>query len=335
MQELRQSTAINVKIGPAVNSTGVTPVTNLTVTGADEAEILKNGTTATLAIGGTLSAITNADGWYNMSLTTGDTNTIGPLTVAINDDSLILPIFRDYMVLEQGFFDTKYNSTGSMKASLTGATYTTATTFHATASAFSTFNPATTAVSLGAATYTTVTSFHASVASYSTFNPATTGVSLGAATYATVTTFRATGFSTFDPAATGVSLSSATYTTVTSFHASVASYSTFNPATTGVSLGAATYTTITSFLADVGSVTVANGVSLTAAAVDAILDEVVEGTTTLRQALRLGLSVLTGKSSGGGTATLVFRDIGDTKDRISVTVDANGNRTAVGTRDGS
>ena len=68
---------------------------------------------------------------------------------------------------------------------------------------------------------------------------------------------------------------------------------------------------------------------------DAVLDEVVEGSTTLRQAIRLALSVLTGKSSGGGTATLVFRDIGDTKDRISATVDADGNRTAIGTRDGA
>ena len=39
--------------------------------------------------------------------------------------------------------------------------------------------------------------------------------------------------------------------------------------------------------------------------------------------------------SGGGTSTLVFRDINDAKNRISATVDANGNRTAVGTRDAS
>lgn len=77
------------------------------------------------------------------------------------------------------------------------------------------------------------------------------------------------------------------------------------------------------------------GYALSAAGIDSIHNEVMEGTTTLRQAIRLILSVLTGKSSGGGTATLVFRDIGDTKNRISATVDANGNRSAVGTRDGS
>ena len=50
-------------------------------------------------------------------------------------------------------------------------------------------------------------------------------------------------------------------------------------------------------------------------------------------AFKLLLSVLTGKSSGGGTATIVFRDIADSKNRISATVDGTGNRTAIGTRD--
>ncbi len=68
---------------------------------------------------------------------------------------------------------------------------------------------------------------------------------------------------------------------------------------------------------------------------EVVLSEVVEGTTTLEQAIRLMLSILTGKSSGGGTNTLTFRDIGDSKDRLICTVDGHGNRTAVGTRDGA
>lgn len=65
-----------------------------------------------------------------------------------------------------------------------------------------------------------------------------------------------------------------------------------------------------------------------AAIADAVHDEVVEGTTTLRQAQRLICSALFAKTSGGGTNTLVARDIGDTKPRITLTTDANGNRTA-------
>lgn len=54
---------------------------------------------------------------------------------------------------------------------------------------------------------------------------------------------------------------------------------------------------------------------------------------SLAGAHKLELSVLTGKTSGGGTATIVFRDTADSKNRISATVDASGNRTAIGTRD--
>jgi hypothetical protein len=71
------------------------------------------------------------------------------------------------------------------------------------------------------------------------------------------------------------------------------------------------------------------------ASVAEILTGVVEGTTTFVQAVRLLLAALTGKSSGLGTATVTVRDIGDTKNRIVATVDASGNRTAIGTRDGA
>jgi hypothetical protein len=46
------------------------------------------------------------------------------------------------------------------------------------------------------------------------------------------------------------------------------------------------------------------------------------------------LAALAGKSAGGGTATITMRDQADTKNRISATVDASRNRTAV-TIDGS
>ncbi len=69
--------------------------------------------------------------------------------------------------------------------------------------------------------------------------------------------------------------------------------------------------------------------ALKADAVDEILDEVIEGSLTMRQALRVILSALAGKSSGGGTATIKFRNLADDGDRITATVDAGGNRTAI------
>ena len=82
---------------------------------------------------------------------------------------------------------------------------------------------------------------------------------------------------------------------------------------------------IDAILLDTGT----TGVPLTAAAVDLILDEVFEGTTTLRQFLRLAASALYGKLSGAATTTVTIRDEADTKDRITATVDSSGNRTAV------
>lgn len=67
---------------------------------------------------------------------------------------------------------------------------------------------------------------------------------------------------------------------------------------------------------------------------DAVADEVVEGALTLRQILRLLLAVMGGKSTGGGTGTIVFRDNADSKARVTATVDASNNRTAM-TLDGS
>lgn len=62
---------------------------------------------------------------------------------------------------------------------------------------------------------------------------------------------------------------------------------------------------------------------------DAVLDEVVEDSYTLRQLMRLFASALLGQLSGAATATNTFRDLANSKNRITATVDGNGNRTAV------
>jgi hypothetical protein len=72
------------------------------------------------------------------------------------------------------------------------------------------------------------------------------------------------------------------------------------------------------------------GYALSAAGIDSVWDEVIEGAApTARQAMRLYLSALASKLSGAGTGTLVFRDYADSKDRITATVDASNNRTAI------
>ena len=62
---------------------------------------------------------------------------------------------------------------------------------------------------------------------------------------------------------------------------------------------------------------------------DAVWDEVLEGSFTARQWMRLMAAALLGELSGAGTTTIVIRDASDTKTRITATVDEDGNRSAL------
>ena len=66
---------------------------------------------------------------------------------------------------------------------------------------------------------------------------------------------------------------------------------------------------------------------------DALLDRAngVETSVTPRGALRLVLAALAGKLSGAATSTVTIRNVGDSKNRITATVDSDGNRSAVTT----
>jgi len=66
----------------------------------------------------------------------------------------------------------------------------------------------------------------------------------------------------------------------------------------------------------------------------AFLAATVENSLTFEEMFRIQHSALAGKVTGAGTATERFRSIADDKDRLVVTVDANGNRKAI-TQDGS
>lgn len=61
----------------------------------------------------------------------------------------------------------------------------------------------------------------------------------------------------------------------------------------------------------------------------ATLGELVEPGYTLRDTLRLMAAVLLGKVSGADANAPVFRDVNDTKARVSATTDAAGNRLSV------
>ena len=114
MQYLKADTITEVTIGPAVAvGDGFTPVTGLVGSSADEFEIIKHGATSTTTIAGTLAAITGADGYYALDLSATDTNTEGRLTLLINDDTLILPIRHEFMVVNANVFDSLFAVAGT------------------------------------------------------------------------------------------------------------------------------------------------------------------------------------------------------------------------------
>jgi len=114
---LKADTAVEVLVGPAVAvGDGFTPVTNLVGASADEYEILKyNGATKLVAGAPTnaLSAITGADGYYSLEFATGDGDTEAPLWLIINDDSLVLPIRHEFVVVPANVYDAFYAVAGT------------------------------------------------------------------------------------------------------------------------------------------------------------------------------------------------------------------------------
>ena len=109
MLYLKADTVTEVTIGPVVAvGDGFTPVTTMTIAGADEAEIIKHGATTTTAITGTVAAITGADGYYALDLVAGDVDTEGRLVILINDDSLMLPVRHEFMVVNANVYDSLF-----------------------------------------------------------------------------------------------------------------------------------------------------------------------------------------------------------------------------------
>lgn len=107
MRWLQQSTEKIVRIGPAVAvADGFTPVTNLAISSSDEAELLKETGGVVDISGATFAAITTADGWYDLTLTTSHTDTVGDITIIIQDDSLILPLYAYFTVVEARSYKT-------------------------------------------------------------------------------------------------------------------------------------------------------------------------------------------------------------------------------------
>ncbi|OQX53189.1 MAG: hypothetical protein B5M48_03825 [Candidatus Omnitrophica bacterium 4484_213] len=108
MQELRQSTAVNVMLGPFVDDTdGKTTEEALTLSQAD-LQLSKNGGTAAQK-NDTNSATHRYGGNYSVPLNATDTNTLGCLELMCKESGA-LPVRRSFMVVTQNYWDSKYGT---------------------------------------------------------------------------------------------------------------------------------------------------------------------------------------------------------------------------------
>jgi len=113
MQELKQSAAVVVRLGSFVDMTdGVTPETGITLAAADQAVLFRHGITSAISLANvaSMAAVTGDDGWYNLSLAASAVNTLGTLSVNVQDEGTTLPVFRDYAVVTANYWDSKYST---------------------------------------------------------------------------------------------------------------------------------------------------------------------------------------------------------------------------------
>jgi hypothetical protein len=295
---LRQSTASQeILLGRFVDSTdGNTEETGLTIANTD-IKIFKSGAT-TLADKNSGGATHISNGLYYAVLDATDTDTIGNLEVHVHVAGA-LSVRNVYTVLDEAVYDALFGTTALA-----------------------------TATNITAGTITTVTNV-------TTVNGLAANVITAAATAADFTTEIQTGLATAAALATVDTVVDSILVDTTAMKGA-----TFDTSTDSLEAirnrGDSAWITATGFSTlDAAGVRTAVGLASAnldtqlAGIPDAVHDEVVDGSYTFRQSTRLQNSAMAAKLSGAATTTVTIRDVGDTKDRIVATVDADGNRTAL------
>jgi hypothetical protein len=108
MRFLKQSTSVDVPIGPFVDSTdGFTEESGLTLTQPDIRLKKNGGAWAQKAAAQTLTHEEN--GWYEVTLDATDTDTLGQLMLAV-DESGALPVWHEFMVMPANVWDSLFGA---------------------------------------------------------------------------------------------------------------------------------------------------------------------------------------------------------------------------------
>lgn len=325
---LKQSTAITLMIGPFIDDTdGKTAETGLTEHPADIL-LSKNGGNFAAKNEGTNCAHQNL-GWYTCPIDITDTNTLGRLQLHCHEAGF-LPVFHEYMVLPANVYDSLISGSASdyldvavvQQADIDFGATQKASINTEVDNALNTAIPATnTATSVNDLLLDHIDPVLDNV--HDTDLPA---VQIEVNKIGTIVN---TGGTATIGAIFGDFANNVLVTRIADLHTDVTDVHT-DVGTAITNIG-----TVGGYVdTEVAAIKAVTDTLSLAAIADAVHDEITEGAITLRKATNIMLASLAGKSSGGATATIKFRDQADTTDRITATVDADGNRTAI-TNDGA
>lgn len=123
MRELRRNTATRVTVGPFYDKTdGLTPETGITVTSCKLTLVVDDAGVPTLVLDTAPTAsggandmvhITGDDsGYYDLELAAANVNYLGRAVLSLTDAATHLPVFHEFMILEEGAYDAKYADVG-------------------------------------------------------------------------------------------------------------------------------------------------------------------------------------------------------------------------------
>lgn len=122
MNFLRQSTAVDLGLGPFIDDDGITPATGLSITQA-ECRLKKNNG-AWAQINDATTATHEEEGWYEKEFDATDTNTVGILIVAVYISGN-LAYWKEFQVVEEAVYDMFFaaSATGIIGTAQTGDSF--------------------------------------------------------------------------------------------------------------------------------------------------------------------------------------------------------------------
>lgn len=307
-----------IPVGPFLsNSDGVTHISSVGLANADHAIIVKQTGSMAILAANSFVAVTSGAGIFRLYLTDSNCDTYGPAKISIVDSSFHLPVFGDVCIQNSSFYGLKYSAVApALQANVSSIA----------AQVNSVYNQ--NALQPTSATW---------YAAHSSLDVRVSSVDARVQTLPNSSTLNAHVLTL--PTSSTLRTQVLTLPTSTSLRAEIATLpnsQTLNahvltlPNSSTVSGLVTVRPTSATWYAAISSLDVRlQGVT------SQTMSQTIDGTVTFIQSQRLALAILTGITSGGGTNTLTFRDVGDSKDRLVVTVDSNQNRTAITTRDGS